>query len=242
MKKLLYFVLSFFALAWMTVSCSKDQSNVAPRPGTPNAANASKYDYIGVQHNDGMDYFLKVADFKDYRNQVEPVTLSFLEGQGYNRKEAEAILHDPSVDKVIHSSSPADALGAYYKEKGMIQELNYLEKIKVALSPESATASVAVERLTEIERAVETDATLSEASQNSLLQGLAIGKHSAQYWYGHAQLGEKSPWIIKGNQSGSAARRINWWVVGLMDLAGGIMGGLPGGIASSLISVADQLK
>jgi len=241
MKKLFFLFLSFVAIALVTVSCDKDRPDYRPRVAS-STQNANAYEYIGEQHNQGLDYFLQNGDFHDIRKQAAPITIQFGEKLGYKRADMEATLSDPSVADVIYSDAPDVTLSAYYKAHGLTKELAYFNQMSAALSAESATAAEAVAKLTEIERAVETDKSLSAKSQISLLQGLAVGKHSAEYWYEQSLLGKSSPWIIKSGQSGGSPQaRINWWKVGLMDLAGGLTGGVIGGLAGSIISVAGQL-
>ncbi|UOQ70813.1 hypothetical protein [Hymenobacter cellulosilyticus] len=142
-------------------------------------------------------------------------------------------------------------MSAYYQKHGQFQELKYFEQMRAALSAQSANADEAVAKLTEIERAVESDKSLEPESQIALLQGLSVGKHSAQYWYAQVQLGGKSPWIIKNTTATggtTTAAKINWWKVGLSDLVGGLAGAgggptgvIIGGLGASLQSVIDQL-
>jgi|GEM_PF-2656889 len=243
MKKLLFLFLSFLVVTLVTVSCSKDRADYRPRTVQAGAQSASTYDYVGVQHNQGLDYYLQQADFKDARRQVEPVTIKFGESLGYARTDIEATLHDPKVAGIVNSAAPIDALRAYFKASGLTQEARYFDQMQAALY-QSSTATDAVARLNVIEQAVAADRSISTTSQTSLLQGLAVGKHSAEYWYDQSQQGKNSPWIGKTTvANGSApAGKIRWWIVALHDLVGGIIGGVWGGVVASINNIISQLE
>lgn len=241
MKALRLVIPSFVALVLTTVACNKQAADYSPSNARQLAQHENVYDYIGEQHNKGLDYFLEHADFKDGQKQAEPLALDFVESQGYDRSEIAHTLADPEVATIIHSDAPDVALRTYFKVHGMSREADYFGKMEAVLS-KAATAEEAVKSLNEIEAAVTADPSLEEKSQTALLQGLAVGKSSAQYWYQQSLLGKESPWIIKTSTGGtSTASRLIWWHVGLIDLAGAIGGGLGGGVVASIIYAVGQL-
>lgn len=237
MKKLFLIVLSFFAIALATVSCDKRDDDFGPDLNKALTKGASEYDNIGVQHNQGLDYYLENADFRDARTQVEPLTIKYCESQGYTAEEVKATLRDPQVAAVINSDAPERAIREYFEASNKMRELEYFAQMQEALSAASPTAAVAVERLTGIEYAIAGDDELSAESKTALLQGLSVGKHSAEYWYAQSQLRSESPWIIKINEGGGEVSELRkpYWAIALADLAGGIMGGVGGAIAGSIL-------
>lgn len=241
MKNLRLIIPSFVALMLTTAACNKQAADYSPSGVRQLAQQENVYDYIGEQHNKGLDYFLEHADFKDGQKQAEPLTLDFVQTQGYDRDEVAHTLADPEVAAIIHSDVPDVALRTYFKAHGMDRELKYFGQMESVLS-KAATAEEAVKRLSEIESAITADQALETKSQTALLQGLAVGKHSAQYWYQQTLLGKESPWIIKTSTGGTdTSSKLVWWHVGLIDLAGAIGGGLGGGVVASIIYAVGQL-
>ncbi|UOQ70812.1 hypothetical protein [Hymenobacter cellulosilyticus] len=105
MKKLFSFFFAFVALALLTISCSKENQEVAPKTAKA-THNSSAYDYVGEQHNAGLDFYLERADFKNKIGEIEPQTIVFGETIGYNREESAKILSDPRVAEIIYSKAP----------------------------------------------------------------------------------------------------------------------------------------
>ncbi|MBH8557741.1 hypothetical protein [Hymenobacter negativus] len=242
MKNFFLLLLAFCAIALATVSCSKkDTADMAPTAKTVAQNSTNPYDYVGVQHNQGLDYYLAKADFNVAADEVEPKTLDFLQEAGYSRSAMQEVLNQPYVNEIIHSADPVEALRQYYTTNGNTKELDYLDRMVDAMST-STNSDQAVSRLTQIEDDVQADNSLTASSQESLLKGLAVGRHSAQYWYEQQAQGDQSTWLQANagtigatNQPGGPNSLRPWWHYGLADLAGTLGGTIAGGIGASII-------
>ena len=172
---------------------------------------------------------------------MEPLTLKFGESLGYNHDEMAKTLADPQVSAVIHSDSPENALREQYNANGQKQELAYFNQLEAILT-KASTAEEAIGNLNALEEKVASDKSLTEKSQTTLLNGLEVGKHSADYWYQESLKGEASPWAKKKAEGTGVdtSQRINWGVVAVHDVIGFLEGGWPGAVVCSLISIWEQ--
>jgi hypothetical protein len=239
MKKYFLPLLTVLTMALFTTSCEKDQVTEQAPISTTVAHDANAFEYVGVQHNQGLDYFVANADFRDPRRDMFPLTIRYCETLGYSRADIEKTLYDPETYAVITAANPADALRDYFRANNMSQDLAYLDRMEDAIV-QSASAADAVRSLERIEQAVQEDKSLSTASQESLLQGLAVGKHSAVYWSDQIAQGPRSPWVTNA-PGGPSAARINWGAVVMADLGGAIKGGVKGAILASVSNLLDQI-
>jgi len=214
----------------LLIGCSKESDTAAPQPQKALRQSAAAYDYLGEQHNAGLDFFLRNADPKDARSQAEPLTIKFVESQGYNGEEAAHTFADPQFKEITTSSAPDEALRKYYEANGMKQELAYFNQFTKVLST-SSTPDEAAERLGELQETVAADNTLSDDSQANLLKGITVGKYSARYWYAQSLLGDKNPWTTTfGNNALKP-----WWGYAVADAIGFFEGGIWGSIFGSIL-------
>lgn len=251
MKNLFPLFSSMLVVALLTTSCSKESSEYSPTNAKTVAQNATSfesadanpYDYVGKQHNMGLDNYLQKGDVLDIPNQYEAITLDYGVELGYSRDEMEATRRDPQLHEIITSDAPPKAFRAFLELTGQKQELAYFDKIEKVLTTAS-TAPEAVSALRELEQAVLHDKELEPQVQTALLKGLAVGRHSAEYWYSQAQLGADSPWNGKAGEStgkkGAYAAKFDWghWgIVALCDAIGAFGGGWFGAVCCSLMAL-----
>jgi hypothetical protein len=247
MKKLVSLfspVLLFFTFSLVITSCEKVDSDYSPKALAVQkvSQNANAYDYIGEQHNQGLDYFVQNADFSNYHNQVVPIVFNFGYSLEYTQPDMQEAVSNSQIAAVINGADTYTVVRDNLVASNKQLKLNYVDRIKAAFSGSPATAAPVVADLVAIENAVIQDGQLTSADRESLLRGLAVGKSSAEYWYNQKQLGAASPWVIKIQGAGGSnpqARLLQWLIVAAADAIGATVGspaGPTGAIVCSVIA------
>jgi hypothetical protein len=240
MNKFFRPLLTVLALALGTTSCDKQQAAPQSPVSVTVAHDANAFEYIGEQHNQGLDYYLANARFNDPRPDIDPLTIQFCQTLGYSQADIEKTLYDPETAAIITAAHPGDALRTYFRANNQRQELAYFDQIDNAVR-RSASAAAAVAQLQGLEQTVQADKTLQPASQEALLQGIAVGTHSAAYWDDQVRQGPRSPWLTKAAGGAAVSLRINWGEVVMADVSGAIKGGVKGAIKASINNLIDQI-
>ncbi len=189
--------------------------------------------FVGPLHNSTLEDVTKLGDFPKYTSK-EVYNLSKGRIESYY---AEHSLGDPKVlpvsdvdslvKQVIDAGDDTAGFLRTLKTQGKINQaqldllLSMNDAFKNALDP-----NVICNKLFKLSQDVEKASGLS-FSEKTLVWGAAnVGMSSAPYWYSGFN-NPDSPWGGGGNPPG-----MKWWVRGLRDLLGFVVGAAAGGLIS----------
>ncbi len=252
----LMLIVSTIAGGTFFFSCSKNEKEVAPlSPGhyssplsaapytaCPNVANADNpYDQVGVIHNDGLDYALMhqaewPCDRGAMTQKAIELTTNFCCENGYGQPgdcyAATSGLVTGTVN-TYQSNSIDDIINA----NGSNALKNYTHSLMDEIN--SYTDSTQIDSLLTSIKQLEgqvTASTLNADEKRTFLESASVARYSACYWFQETQK-QASVW---GHCPGNPipAGKYNWTkllVVVCADVAGYIVGNVPGGIGLSTV-------
>jgi hypothetical protein len=247
----LMLIVSAVAGATFFFSCSKENPltpnspagptvamHADPTTGCPNVSNpANPYDNAGATHNAGLDYIYShyeewSADPATQQQQFIDYSTSFLCDMGYNGGDCGAIKSQVESSLATYQASTIDdiinAMGSPLLQdytRTLMHELNTYK--------DSTQIDTLLATIKRIEGNV-IHSTLSPDEKETFLGASSVARYSACYWFQETQKARSDWGHTPTNPTPSA--KYNWtkfWVVLGADVAGYIVGNVPGAIGIS---------
>lgn len=240
MKKIIKLLCFFAFLLSMNISYSQINGITPENP-------QNEYDYLGKQHNDGLNYFISKnpnLDVETFNKVWQDQMSDFLTSLDYKSETFFEIYNNEQVMNQIgalntyKNQTPSQELN-YFHEKGLINDAKYENYLKMynlvstidelIISEKGDAAkvySIFKEKMLVIEDEI---SKLEENDKIPCLMVAAIGRYSVYYWLNEATLNE-SVWHVPN--CSTLGFKFSWSGLGWSDLAGAVGGATRYGVAA----------